>query len=99
VHVLEHYSVGAFFFFLVSVDLRLFYCNGFGDIPIGISSFRLNFNLVVGEGFCFILWFCNLFQQLETLRDRGDIPYVDRRGFWGVCRAGIVLTFGVVGFH
>jgi hypothetical protein len=99
VHVLEHYSVGAFFFWLVCVEFSLFFCKGFGDSLIGISSCRLNFDLVVGEGFCFLLVCCNLFQQLEKGRDGGDILYVDRRGFWGVFRAGIVLTFGVVGFH
>jgi hypothetical protein len=46
----------------------------------------LNIDLVVGEGFSFILVGCNLFWQLEKWRDRGDILYVDRRGFRGVFR-------------
>jgi hypothetical protein len=49
----------------------------------------LNFNLVVGEGFGFILMGCNLFQQLEKWRDRDDILYVDRRGFWGFSGLGL----------
>jgi hypothetical protein len=60
----------------------------------------LNFDLVAGESFSFILLCCNLFQQLEKWRDGGAILYVDRRGF-GVCSGPglIVLTFGVVCFH
>jgi hypothetical protein len=80
------------------VEFRLFFFKGFTDSPVGISSHRLNFDLVVGVGFCFVLVCCNLFQQLEKWRDRGAILYVDRRGF-GVCagpglcsRSGLLVS-------
>jgi hypothetical protein len=77
-------------------------CRSYGivhDLEHYSVLFCTRLNLVVDEGFCFVLVCCNLFQQLEKGRDGGDILYVNRRGFWGMFRAWIVLTFGVVGFH
>jgi hypothetical protein len=58
--VLQHYPVVAFFLRLISVKVGVSVSQGFENCSVGVRSFWLDLDLVLGRGFCFIVPGCDL---------------------------------------